>query len=211
MTTIAIIGGTGFTGSNVAREAVRRGDQVVSFSRSAPDKPVDGVRYEYGSGAEGTRVVPGADVVVAALSPRGDSQGTLLDTYRQLADAAVAADARLIVVGGYSSLRPAPGAPRFAEGELPDQIRPEATEMESIRAWLATEAPAALDWTFISPAGTYGAWEPGTRTGSYRVGGDVRLVDAEGNSAISGEDFALAIVDEIHQPAHRREHISVAH
>jgi len=76
---------------------------------------------------------------------------------------------------------------------------------------LAERAPAELDWLFISPAGGYGSFAPGERTGSYRVGGEVALFDDEGNSDISGADFALAIVDEIENPRHHREHISVAY
>jgi len=211
MSTIAIIGGTGYTGTNVAGEAVSRGHQVVSFSRKAPAEPVDGVRYEYGTGAEGARVVPGTDVVVATLSPRGDSLGTLPATYQELARAAVENHARLVVVGGFSSLRPAEGAPRFAEGDVPDQFRAEALEMDSIREWLSTSAPDGLDWLFVSPAGAYGAHAAGTRTGEYRVGGEVALFDADGKSELSGADFAVALLDEIEKPAHHREHISVAY
>jgi uncharacterized protein len=64
---------------------------------------------------------------------------------------------------------------------------------------------------FVSPAGTYGAWAPGERTGTYRVGGEVALFDAEGGSNISGGDFAAAVVDEIETPTHHREHIGVAY
>lgn len=210
MSTIAIIGGTGFTGTNLAREAVSRGHAVTSFSRNAPDEPVDGVDYQHGTSAEAVRVVPGTDAVIATLSPRGDSAGTLQATYQALAEAAIQAGSRLIVIGGYSSLRPAPGEPRGAEGDLPEQIAAEAREMENIRGWLAEQAPADLDWTFVSPAATYGAWAPGVRTGRYRVGGEVALVDADGNSAISGADFATAVLDEIDTPQHRRAHVSFA-
>jgi uncharacterized protein len=211
MTTISIIGGTGYTGSNIAREATSRGHDVVAFSRSAPQEPVDGVTYEQGEGADAVRVVPGADVVVATLSPRGATAGTLRATYQRIAEAAVAAGARLIVIGGFSSLRPAPGQPRFAEGEIPEQFRDEALEGDSLRAWLQSDAPEDLDWTFVSPAGGYGAWAAGERTGHYRLGGEVAVFDDEGKSEISGPDFAVAIVDEIEQHAHPREHISVAY
>ncbi len=76
---------------------------------------------------------------------------------------------------------------------------------------LAEEAPQGLDWVFVSPAGRYGAWAAGERTGSFRVGGDVALFDAEGGSNSSGPDFASAIVDEIDRPTHHRAHIGVAY
>ncbi len=211
MATIVVFGGTGYTGHNIVTEAASRGHQVVSVSRSQPGQPVAGVRYETGSAEEvAQRVVPGADAVVAALSPRGDMAGRLVEVYAQLARAAAEAGARYLQIGGFSSLRPAPGAPRFAEGELAEQFRAEALEGEATRAVLADSAPEDLDWVFVSPAGTYGAWAAGERTGGYRIGGEVALFDAEGGSSISGADFALAVVDEIETPARHREHIGVA-
>ena len=212
MATIVVFGGTGYTGGNVVREAASRGHQVVSVSRSQPKEAVEGVRYETGDVEQvAGRVVPGADAVVAALSPRGDMSGRLVEVYRGLAQQTAEAGARYVQVGGFSSLRPAPGAPRFVEGDIPEQFRDEALEGEATRVLLAEEAPEGLDWVFVSPAGGYGAWAAGERTGSFRVGGDVALFDAEGGSNISGADFASAIVDEIDRPAHHRAHIGVAY
>jgi putative NADH-flavin reductase len=68
-----------------------------------------------------------------------------------------------------------------------------------------------LDFTFVSPALQFGSYAPGEALGRYRVGGEVAFTDDAGVSAVSGADFATAIVDEIETPAHRREHISVAY
>ena len=212
MSKIVVIGGTGYTGANVVREAASRGHQVVSVSRSEPRDPVEGVQYEVGPvGQLAERVVAGADAVVATLSPRGDMAGRLVEVYGELARLSAEVGARYLQVGGFSSLRPAPDQPRFVEGEIPEEYRAEAREGEATRALLADSAPEGLDWVFISPAGAYGAWAPGERTGSYRVGGDVALFDPEGGSNISGPDFAAAIVDEIDAPAHSRAHIGVAY
>lgn len=212
MAHIVIFGGTGYTGSNVAREAVARGHEVVSVSRSLPKDPVDGVRYEVGDVLQlAPRLIPGADAVVATLSPRGDTAGRLVELYGELARQAAAAGARFVQVGGFSSLRPAPGAPRFVEGDVPEEYRAEAFEGEATRVLLAEDAPAELDWVFVSPAGSYGAWAPGERTGVYRVGDEVALFDGDGGSNISGGDFAAAIVDEIENPSRHRAHIGVAY
>jgi len=212
MATIIVFGGTGYTGDNIVREAASRGHDVISVSRSEPQAPVDGVRYEIGAAEDvGPRIIPGADAVVAALSPRGDMAGRLVEVYGTLARVSAESGARYLQVGGFSSLRPAPGAPRFAEGDIAEEYRAEALEGEATRVLLAEQAAEDLDWVFVSPAGTYGAWVPGERTGRYRVGGDVALFDGEGGSTISGADFALAVVDEIETPAHHREHIGVAY
>ena len=209
---IVVVGGTGYTGGHVVREAAARGHVVVAVSRSQPAEPVEGVRYEVGPAEQvATRVVPGADAVVATLSPRGDMAGRLVEVYGGLASLAAEAGARYLQVGGFSSLRPAEGQPRFAEGDIPEEYRAEALEGEATRVLLAENAPQDLDWIFVSPAGSYGAWAPGERTGTYRVAGEIALFDAQGESNISGADFASAILDEIEKPAHHRAHIGVAY
>jgi uncharacterized protein len=212
MSTIVVVGGTGYTGGNIVREAASRGHHVISVSRSQPKEPVEGVRYEVGAvEVIAPRVIAGADAVVAAISPRGDMAGRLLEVYRELARLSAEAGARYLQVGGFSSLRPAPGKPRFVEGEIAEEYREEALEGEATRVMLAEDAPKDLDWVFVSPAGAYGAWAPGERTGKYRVSDEVAVFDAEGESNISGADFALAVVNEIETPVHHREHIGVAY
>ena len=212
MATIVVFGGTGYTGSNVVREAASRGHEVISVSRTRPAEPLNGVRYEIGDASElALRLIPDANAVVATLAPRGDLAGRLVEVYTELARLSSDAGARYLQVGGFSSLRPVEGAPRFVEGDVPQQYRAEALEGDASRAMLAERAPDGLDWVFFSPAGSYGAWAPGERTGSYRLGGEVALFDADGGSNISGADFAVAIVDEIEQNAHNREHVGIAY
>jgi len=212
MATIVVVGGTGYTGGNIVREAASRGHSLVSISRSQPSERVPGVRYELGEVEDvAPRVIPGADVVVAAISPRGEMAGRLVEVYRQLSRLSADAGARYLQVGGFSSLRPALGEPRVVEGEIPEQFREEALEGEATRLMLVEDSPPDLDWVFISPAGAYGAFAPGERTGKYRVGDDVALFDTDGGSSISGTDFATAIVDEVEEPVHHRAHIGIAY
>jgi uncharacterized protein len=63
-----------------------------------------------------------------------------------------------------------------------------------------------LDWTYVSPAAFI---HPGERTGRYRLGGDQFLVDGNGNSEISAEDYAIAIADLLEQEAHLRSRVAV--
>lgn len=216
MTRITVVGGTGYAGSNVVREAAARGHEVVSFSRTAPegDARVDGVRYETGSVLDAdvrARAFEGADVVVSTLSPRGELDGQLVEVDRELAVLAGERGIRIAVVGGFSSLRPEAGAPRFADGDdIPPQFASEAKQMNTVLGELI-ESPATVDWVFFSPAEQFGSYAPGEALGRYRLGGDVVFRDENGVSAISGQDFALAIVDEIDKPTQRRAHLSVAY
>jgi putative NADH-flavin reductase len=212
MARIVVIGGTGYTGGNIVAEAAARGHDVVSISRKAPKQAVPGVRYELGDVEQAAaKAIAGADVVVAAMSPRGPMAGRLVDAYSKLARLSADSGARYLQVGGFSSLRPAPGAPRFVEGDVPEEFREEAREGEATRAMLVESAPENLDWVFISPAGAYGSFAPGERTGQYRVGDEIALFDTDGGSAISGADFATAGVDEIETPTHHRAHIGIAY
>jgi len=204
MSTITVIGGTGYAGSNVVAEAAGRGLTVRSVSRKAPAEPVEGVDYRLGSLADAGFVadaIAGADAVVAALSPRGDMAGRVAPLYRELAAAAAASGARLIVIGGFNGLRAEAGGPRYAAGLTDDfPFKAEAQEMTDVLEWLQSDAPAGLDWTFVSPPAAFGGYAPGERTGAYRVGGEVSLAGDAG--AISGADFATAIVDAIERGEH---------
>jgi len=211
MARITVIGGTGYAGGAIAAEAAKRGHSVTAVSRKAPQTAVPGVTYVTGSAFDKDvqdKAFADADAVVLATSPRGDMAGRQLELARALASRAEGTNARFIVVGGFSSLRPAPGAPRFVEGEIPPQYREEALAGHSVFEMLLA-APEALDWTFVSPAATFGAYAPGEPTGSYHLGGEVAILREEGGSLLSAPGLALAVVDLIDAATHRREHVSV--
>lgn len=207
MSTIAVIGGTGYAGASIVAEAAARGHAVRSLSRSTPE-PRDGVTAVTGSALDPTAVaqtIEGADAVVGALSPRGELAGHLLEAYRIVLDAATAARIPVVFVGGFGSLRVAPDGPRVFEGpDFPDEYRPESVEVAGL---LPVLAESGLDWTYVSPAASYGAHNPGEAMGTYRLGGDVASFD-EGPTSISGADFARGIVD-IVEAGVGRGHVSL--
>lgn len=216
MVKVTVVGGTGYAGSAIVEEAAARGHEVTSFSRTAPEEEarVAGVRYVTGSVLDTEAVanaVAGSDVVVSALSPRGALDGHIVDADLALASLAAEHGFRLGVVGGFSSLRQEEGGPRMAEtDQLPPEFAAEAVQMNTVLVQLGG-TPETADWFFVSPAMQFGAYVPGERRGIYRTGGEVAFFDADGVSAISGSDFAIAIVDEIDRPAHHRAHFSVAY
>lgn len=214
MAKITVLGGTGYTGTNLVAEAAARGHEVTAWSRNAPAEPVAGVTYRQGTFTDPAvqhEAVAGADVVIASLSPRGELEGKLEDIYAAVAREAAASGARLGVIGGFGSHRPAPGAPRIALGpDFPAEYAAESRALVTVLEALQASAPGGLSWFFVSPAEVYGVFAPGERTGTYRTYGEVPVRDANGESHLSGADFAIAVLDEVEKPAHENAHFGVA-
>ena len=213
MARIAVLGGTGYAGDHIVREAASRGHTVVSVARRVPAERVPGVTY-----VEGTLLdVPGllaelegVQAIISAVSPRGDMEGQVRPALAELA-AELPAGVRLGVIGGAGGSLVAEGGPRLIDaGAFPEEFKPEALEMIGVLEDLEA-SPAHLDWFFIHPAAAFGAFAPGERLGRYRTGGDVMVTDEQGASTLSGADLAVAIVDEIENPAHHRARFTVGY
>lgn len=213
MASIVIFGGTGYAGGAIAREAVRRGHSVTAVSRTGT-APGDGVTGRQGSVHDAALVdelASEADVIVVAVRAKPQDDGVKLrDAVDSLIAAAAKHGTRLGVVGGAGSLHVSEGGPRVVDlPEFPEAHKDEALSHADVLTDLRA-APEGFDWFYLSPAGGFGSYAPGEATGTYRTGGDILLTDADGNSHISGADYAQAFVDEIETPAHHRERFTVA-
>lgn len=154
----------------------------------------------------------GRDAVISAYNPGWANPGIHEETLRNypplILEAAKKSGAgRLLCVGGAGTLFCAPGLRVVDSGAIPDAI------MGGVRAlcefYLNTLMnERGIDWVFFSPAGTL---EPGKRTGQFRLGKDDLIVDADGRSHISVEDYALAMVDELENPAHHYERFTIGY
>ncbi|WP_431677766.1 NAD(P)-dependent oxidoreductase [Kitasatospora sp. KL5] len=214
MARIAVFGANGSIGRCIATEALSRGHRVTAAVRD-PAR-YQGLSPEVARGdvlhaEDVARIAEGQDVLVSAVGG-GDGPGArrliepaaraLVAGLRALGSAAP----RLIVVGGAGSLETAPGVCVWDTPGLPADVQQMMHAHGEALAYLRTVAD--LHWTVLSPAADL---VPGERTGSYRTDTDRLLVDAEGRSAISIPDFAVAVVDEIEQPAHIGERFTCAH
>jgi len=201
---IAVIGAAGNAGQRIVREALDRGHEVAALGPN-PDKLE----------ALGATTFAVADITdPAALAPRLKGHDVVVSAVRfvryepdLLLDAVRAADVdRLAIVGGAGSLR-GPGGGRVADGpNFPEAAKPEAAAGQRVLDRLQEETD--IDWTFLSPSVAFTA---GARTGIFRLGGDDLLVGADGKSAISFEDFAIALLDEIEKPRHSRRRFTVGY
>lgn len=219
MARIVLFGASGYAGSRILAEAVQRGHHVTAVARHPKtiSAGADSVRTVAGSLYDDTLVeelAADADVLVCAITSGPDGDGrTLPDALPIMVDAARRHGVRIAVVGGAGSLRLADsGEPVITRLEAiapPDKLRDIRLHGEFLDALGRT--PADVDWFYLSPPTGFGAHVPGERLGHYRVGGDVLLADDQGNSAISGEDYAIAFLDEIDHPRHHRCRFTVAY
>jgi uncharacterized protein len=214
---IAIFGAGGVLGQVIVREALARGSQVTAVVRDVArfqktDSRLTVVRGDAMDAASVASVATGADAVVNTVSPRPSKTSQPASSLTAVARALIAGlpragVKRLIIVGGAGSLLMPDGKQHVDEPDFPAIYKPEALAQRDALDVYRAEA-GALDWTYISPAGVI---LPGERTGKYRVGGDHLLTDANGQSRISNEDYAVAVLDELERPAHLRQRITVAY
>ncbi|MHA3722365.1 NAD(P)-dependent oxidoreductase [Leucobacter sp. HY1910] len=214
MAKIAVFGGSGYAGGHIVEVAAVNGNDVVCLTRHESAEQIASVHYLSGSienAADRARALEGADVAIVAISPRGDMVGRVRPAVAALAVDAAAAGVRLGVIGGAGCLLQSEGGDLVMNApEFPDAVKPESAEMGGVLDDLRA-GDEALDWFYVSPAGSFGPWVAGEYTGEYRIGADVQLTDDAGNSTISGADFGVAVVDEIENPAHRRTRFTVAY
>ncbi|WP_436770984.1 NAD(P)-dependent oxidoreductase [Yinghuangia sp. YIM S09857] len=211
---ITVFGAAGNVGSRVVAEALARGHEVTAVVRDSArfaDLHPD-ARRRTGDAARAEDVAAlaaGQDLLVGATRPAPGSEAGLLAATRGLLAGAERTGVRLLLVGGAGSLTvPGTGGLTVIDTpEFPVSWRPIALACgEQLNAALA--APAAVDWAYLSPAAVL---EPGVRTGTYRLGGDELVVDADGNSSVSMEDLAVALIDEAERPQHHRARFTVGY
>jgi len=209
---IALFGASGTIGSRIAREALQRGHEVTAVSRDPAKLALVHPKLHKVQGdaldpASVTAAVLGQDAVISAFGPghHGDPQDVVKAAKALVAGVKLGGVKRLLVVGGAGGLEVKPGLQLVDTREFPAAWKPIAL---AHRDALAAYRGADLDWTYLAPAALI---QPGERTGSYRTGGDALLTDAKGESRISAEDFAAAMLDELEHPRHRRARFTAAY
>lgn len=209
---IALFGASGTIGQRIAQEALSRGHQVTALVRKPENvtlkHPNLTVQAADALDADSVaQAVAGHDVVVSAVGPgHADQAKNLVEAAHALtAGVPKAGVQRLLVVGGAGSLEVAPGVQLVDTPEFPEGWRPVAL---AHRDALAVYRSATFDWTYASPAAFIA---PGERTGTYRTGTDQLLTNDQGESRISAEDFAVALLDEIEKPRFVRRRFTVAY
>lgn len=201
---IALIGATGFIGSRILTELVSRGHTVTAIVRNPEKVPalagVTAVKGDILDKDGLARLLAGHEAAISSVHYLASDADALLGAVKQ------SGVKRYLVVGGAGSLEVAPGVKLVDTPEFPaiylDEARKGAAYLDLLKQ------DKTLDWTFLSPSAIIA---PGERTAKFRLGLDQLLVDGNGDSRISAEDYAIALVDELEKPAHSRRRFTVGY
>ena len=219
MKNVVLIGASGFVGNAILNELLNRGHHVTAIVREKAKVKVNSPKLEVKEiDVENVPVIvdtlKGADAVISAYNPGWSNPNIYEDTlrvYPKILDEVKAAGIkRLLIVGGAGTLFVKPGVRLVDTGLLPEAWLPGVKSLgKFFLETLVNEKD--LDWVFFSPAANLGNLTTGIRTGKYRLGKDDLIVDKKGDSFISVEDYAMAMVDELEQENHHQERFTIGY
>lgn len=216
MKNVVLIGASGFVGNAILNELLSRGHKVTAVVRN-PEKinvsnsNLEIVKADVADTNAMVGICKGKEAIISAYNPgwtNPDIYEETLRNYPLILEAAKRSDAkRLLCVGGAGTLFCAPGLRVVDSGAIPDAIMDGVKSLgEFYLNTLMNEKD--IDWIFFSPAGTL---EPDKRTGKFRLGKDDLIIDENGISHISVEDYAVAMVDELETPKHHCERFTIGY
>ncbi|MBX8782714.1 NAD(P)-dependent oxidoreductase [Ochrobactrum sp. GRS2] len=213
MSKIAIIGASGYVGTALLNEAVKRGHQVSALVRHpekiAANANVTAVKADVLDTDGLAALLKGHDLVISAYNPgwqEADIRNIHIKGSKSISEAVKKAGIkRLIAVGGAGSLE-INGAQLVDSPEFPAEYKEGALGARQALNDLKTENE--LDWSFVSPAILL---VPGEATGTFRLGTDSPVFDDKGESKITVGDLAVAILDEAEQGKHIRQRFTAAY
>ncbi len=216
MKKVVLIGATGMVGAAILKELLSRNYEVKAVVRNVSKLPVDEritpAEIDVADAEALAEAMRGADAVISAYNPGWANPDIVALTDANypkiLAAAKQSGVGRLLIVGGAGTLFVAPGLRVVDAGVIPDEIIGAVRALGNFYLDVLL-AEKAIDWVFFSPAGIFDV--EGKRTGTYRLGKDDLIVDAEGNSHISVADYAKAMVDELETPQHHQERFTIGY
>lgn len=216
MKKVVLIGASGFVGSAILNEALNRDIKVTAIVRNPESIKISNagltiVKADVSDASKVAEIAKGADAVISAYNPGWANPNIYEDTLKIypaiLEGVKKAGVKRLLIVGGAGTLFVAPGLRLIDSGVIPAEVMGGVKSLAQF--YLNTLMnEKEIDWVFFSPAGNF---EDGKRTGSYRLGKDDMIVNDKGESRISVQDYAKAMVDELETPAHHQERFTIGY
>lgn len=204
---IAVICANGKAGKRIVKEAVSRSLDVTAVVRGENQTVAQRVLKKdlFDLTAADLK---GFDVVIDAFGTwTEDTLPQHSTSLKHLCDILSGTNIRLLVVGGAGSLyvNPEHTAVVSDGADFPPQFLPLAKAQGKALSELRQRGD--VKWTFISPAGDFRA--DGERTGKYILGGEELTLNSRGESIISYEDYAIAMIDEATNGDNIQKRISV--
>jgi len=211
---IALIGATGFVGSAILKEALYRGHEVTAIVRNpdtlTPHEKLRPMKGDVYNEDEVVRLVAGHDAVISAFNPGWSNPDIysqqIKGTHSIINGVKKSGVKGLLFVGGASSLEVMPGVQSVDMPGFPAEYKQGALATREALNMLRKETD--LEWSFLSPSADL---FPGQRTGRFRLGTDQLVTNAQGESRISVEDYAMAMIDEVEKPQHIRRRFTVGY
>ena len=216
MKKIVIIGATGYVGSAILKEALGRGHQVKAIVRDPSKLTLIHPHLKVVGGSVTdtdflSRELAKSDAVISAFNPGWSNPNIYEETLEGYGSILCAVRNsgvhRFLMVGGAGSLLVAPGRQLMDEPDVHKKLLPGIRGMAKVYTDLLLPEKS-VDWVFLSPAANMA---PGERTGKFRLGKDELIVDESGDSNISVEDFAVAMIDELEQEKHHQERFTLGY
>jgi uncharacterized protein len=201
---LAIVGATGFIGQYIFNEAVNRKHQVLALVRNptkvliAEGVEAKGVNVK--NSIELTAALAGQDAAVISMHYENQDIASIIDAVKK------SNVKRVLFIGGAASLEVAPGVQLLDTPEFPEQWKATATAAKNLLIILKGEKE--LNWTYVSPSAFI---EPGERTSKFRLGSNQLLLNEKGESRISTQDFAIAVLDELENPHYTQQRFTVGY
>jgi putative NADH-flavin reductase len=206
---VVLYGASGMIGSRILRELASRGHEVTAVVRNPDKVTAEGVTVVKGDVTDADSVAAtaqGAEAAITAYAPPQTEVQAVVEAARSLlAGLTTAGVKRVLVVGGAGSLEVAPGLQLVDAPNFPEAWKGIALAHRDVLPILEA---SKLDWSYLSPAALI---QPGERTGKFRLGGKQLVTDEKGESRISAEDYAVALVDELESPKHVRQQFTLAY
>ena len=211
---IALIGATGFVGSAILKEALYRGHEVTAIVRNpdtlTPHEKLRPMKGDVYNEDEVVRLVAGHDAVISAFNPGWSNPDIysqqIKGTHSIINGVKKSGVKGLLFVGGAGSLEVTPGVQSVDMPGFPAEYKQGALATREALNMLRKETD--LEWSFLSPSADL---FPGQRTGRFRLGTDQLVTNAQGESRISVEDYAMAMINEVEKPQHIRRRFTVGY
>jgi len=213
---ILLIGATGNIGQCILTEALDKGYTVTAAQRNPAVLKVEdpNLKVIKGDLLDETALpalLKEQDVIISAISPLWSlSPGEFKQANKHLIAALHGrTDKRVIIVGGAGNTEITPGVKVMNDvvvmAQLPEEWKPAILIHGEV---LELYKSSGLNWTYFSPAMQI---EPGERTGKYRLGTTNMIFDGNGESKISREDYAVALVAEIENKQFLKQQFSIGY